>query len=108
MSLVVFTQMFGGTLFLAFAQTIFSRGLSTGLAKYAPTVNVRTVVEAGATGIKNVVKPEEVTGVLKAYNLAINHDFYLAAGSAVAFFACSWGMGWHSIKKKKEVAEQEV
>jgi hypothetical protein len=106
MSLVVFSQTFGGTLFLTFAQTVFSHGLVTGLQKYAPTVNTQTVVTAGATAIRDVVGPEEVAGVLEAYNLAINDNFYLAAGAAVGLFVCSWGMGWHSIKKKKDVAPE--
>ncbi len=86
-------------MFLTFAQTIFSHGLVSGLEKYAPTVDAQTLVAAGATAIRKVVKPEEVAGVLEAYNLAINHNFYLAAGAAVGTFVCCWGMGWHSIKK---------
>lgn len=101
MSLVVFSQTFGGTIFLTIAETIFSHGLISGLEKYAPTVDVQTVVAAGATAIREVVKPEEVAGVLEAYNLAINHDFYLAAGAALGILVCCWGMGWHSIKEKK-------
>jgi hypothetical protein len=91
-------------MFLTFAQTIFSHGLAIGLKEYAPTVDPQTVVTTGVTAIRNALKPEEVVGVIEAYNLAINHSFYLAAGAAVAMFVCSWGMGWHSIKKKKVVA----
>jgi hypothetical protein len=40
-ALVVFSQTLGGAIFLAFAQTIFSHSLVTGLAEYAPTVSVR-------------------------------------------------------------------
>lgn len=93
-------------MFLAFAQTIFSHGLVTGLKKYAPTVDAQAVVTAGATAIGKVAKPDEIAGVLESYNLAINHIFYLSAGASVAMFACCWGMGWHSVKKKKEVAPE--
>jgi hypothetical protein len=106
MSLAVFSQTFGGAMFLSFAQTIFSHGLVVGLKEYAPTVDAQTVVTTGATAIRNVIKAEEVAGVVEAYNLAINHNFYLGAGAAVAMFVCSWGMGWHSIKKKKVVAPE--
>lgn len=100
MSLVAFTQTFGGTLFLTFAQTIFNRGLVDGLKRFAPTVNAQAVIDAGASGIRQVVKPDELGGVLEAYNLAINHNFYLAAAAGVATFIFCWGMGWHSVKKK--------
>jgi hypothetical protein len=106
MSLVVFSQTFGGTLFLTFAQTIFSHSLISGLKKYAPTVDPHTVITAGVTSIRKVLKPEEIVGVVDAYNLAINHEFYLAAGASVGAFLFSWGIGWHSIKKKKTAAPE--
>jgi hypothetical protein len=108
MSIVVFSQTFGGTIFLTFAQFIFSHGLVNGLKKFAPTVDVQTVIDAGATAVRQVVKPEELTGVLKAYNVAINHAFYLSAGCAVGTLVFCWGMGWHSIKKKKTPVVPEV
>ena len=108
MALIVFTQTFGGTLFLTFAQTIFSHSLVNGLKEYAPTVDVQTVLTAGASAIRQVVKPEEVMGVLQAYNKAINHNFYLSASASVATFAFCWGMGWHKISKKRAVVTPEA
>ena len=105
MSLVTFCQTFGGTLFLTFAQTIFNHSLAEGLDKFAPTVNPQEVINAGASAIRQVVKPEEVEGVLKAYNLGFDRNFYLSAGAALGTFIFCWGMGWHSIKKKKVVSE---
>lgn len=106
MSLIVFSQTFGGSLFLAFAQTIFSHSLVSGLKSYAPTVDAQIVIAAGATGIRHTVKPGEIMGVLEAYNVAINHCFYLAAGAAVGTFVFAWGMGWHRITKKKVVTPE--
>lgn len=103
MSIIAFCQTFGGTLFLSFAQTIFSRSLVEGLKKFAPTVNSQAVITAGASAIRQVVKPEEVLGVLEAYNLGINRNFYLAAGGSAGTFVFCWGMGWYHIKKKKVV-----
>ncbi|KAL3426835.1 efflux pump [Phlyctema vagabunda] len=101
MSLIVFCQTFGGSLFLAFAQTIFNSGLIHGLRKHAPDVNPEVVITAGATAFRKVVAPEEIPGILEAYNLAINHNFYLAAGAGCGILLFAWGMGWQSIKKKK-------
>jgi hypothetical protein len=106
MSLVVFSQTFGGSLFLTFAQTIFGHSLISGLKKYAPAVDPQTVITAGVTSIREAVKPEEIVGVVEAYNLAINHNFYLAAGASVGTFVFAWGMGWYSIKKKKTVTPE--
>ncbi|CZR65599.1 related to MFS multidrug transporter [Phialocephala subalpina] len=106
MSLVAFFQTFGGALFLAFAQTIFSRSLVDGLKKFAPTVDAQTVITAGASAIRQVVKPEDIPGVLKAYNLGVNRNFYLAVGASAGTFLFSWGMGWSSVKKKKNVTPE--
>jgi hypothetical protein len=104
MSLIAFSQTFGGAIFLSFAQLIFSQGLNSGLAKYAPTVVSETVIVAGATAFRHVVTEQQLPGVVKAYSVAVSHTFYLATGCAAAWFCFSWGMGWYSIKKKKEEA----
>ena len=103
MALAVFCQTFGGSLFSTIAQTLFSQGLSSGLEKYAPAVDAESVIAAGASAFRQVVNPDQLVGVLRAYSLAVSHTFYLAAGStAVMFFFC-WGMGWHKIAKKNVV-----
>jgi hypothetical protein len=106
MALIMFFQTFGGSLFLTFAQTIFDRRLVVDLREYAPTVDPQTVVEAGATAIRQVVKPEQLMGVLEAYSKAINDNFYLAAGASAATFCFAWGIGWKKISKKKVVAPE--
>lgn len=109
MSVVVFAQTFGGALFLTFAQTIFNHGLVDGLAKYAPNIDPVTVTTAGANGIRKVLSPEDVPGVVEAYNSAINHDFYLAASASACAFVFAFGIGWRNIKKKKPtVPESKV
>lgn len=109
MAVVTFSQQFGGGLFLAFGQTVFSDGLVDGLAKFAPSVDAKIVIAAGATAVRNVVSKTDLRSVLEAYNLAVNHCFYLAAGcSAVTFFA-AFGMGFGRVKKaEKKVAPAEV
>ncbi|KAH0005568.1 putative MFS transporter, partial [Aureobasidium melanogenum] len=99
MSLLIFSQTFGGALFLAFAQTVFNTGLSSALKKYAPEVATETVLAAGATGVKNAVPKAVLPQVLQAYSVAINHVFYLGAGAAAAATIVCLGMGMHSIKK---------
>jgi len=106
MSLVVFCQNFGGALFLSVDQTAFSNSLSSNLHKYAPEVDSSAVIEAGATGFRNVVNDSSVTGVIMAYSKATNNVFYVGVGAAVGAFIFCWGMGWKSIKKPKVVAPE--
>jgi len=103
MSIMMVAQTFGGALFITFGQTIFSAGIKTALPKFAPSVNVREVIEAGATHFRDVVKKENLLGVVLAYNEAVNHVFYLVTATGVLVFVFSWGLGWKSVKKQKVI-----
>ena len=103
MSLMVFSQTFGGALFLAVADTDFTSSLVKVLTNISPPVDVQAIVEAGATGFRAVTSNEELPSVLIAYNEAVRNTFYLGAGATVASFAFSWGLGWKSVKKPKVV-----
>ena len=105
MALMMFSQTFGGALWLSIAETIFSRGLLDGLRQFAPAVNAQAVVAAGATGFRQIISPADVLGVLRAYALAVDRVFYLAVGVSVGAFAFSWGIGWRKIKKEKKKPE---
>jgi hypothetical protein len=105
MALVMSSQTFGGGLFLAFAQVIFSHSLVDGLAEFAPSVNAQTVIEAGATAVRNVVNAADLPSVLEAFNLGVNHCFYLAAACSAVTFVAAFGMGFGSVKKKKAVGK---
>jgi hypothetical protein len=98
MSLVIFAQTLGGALFLTFAETVFTNGLVQGLATYTPEISAQTVINAGATAVREVVPSSSLAGVLLAYDQAISHTFYLAAAAAVATFVFCWGMGWKGAK----------
>jgi hypothetical protein len=106
MSLVIFAQTFFSSLFLSFAQTAFTNGLTDALPKFAPGVDVQAVVKAGASAFRTVVPAAFLPGVLLAFNQAVSHVFYLITGSVVGGFISSWGMGWKSIKKPKVVAPE--
>jgi hypothetical protein len=103
MSLVMFSQAFGGAICLAFAETIFSNSLKSTLVQYAPSVNPGAVIAAGGTAIQNVVKETELAGVLLAYSRSVDRVFYLAAGAGVGWFCFAWGMGWKDVRKRPVV-----
>jgi hypothetical protein len=101
MAFLQFCQNFGGSLWLSFAETAFDTGLANGLPSYAPGVSADKVASVGVSGIRSMIAPADVGGVIMAYNTAIQHVFYLVAGTAAAAFILSWGLGWKSVKKPK-------
>lgn len=106
MAVLIFCQTFGGSLFLALSQTTFTNSLGKALITFAPDVDVNTLLIAGASAVRDVVDPGSLKGVLLAYNQALNQVFYLTAGTAVASFVFSWGMGWKNVKKEKKAASE--
>ncbi|KAK2059573.1 major facilitator superfamily transporter [Colletotrichum caudatum] len=100
MATLIFLQTFGSAVSLTVAAVIFSEGLGANLAKYAPSVDAKTVLDAGGTGFRTVVSQADLPGVLTAYSTSINEVFYLLAALGVVTFALAWGMGWVDIRKK--------
>lgn len=106
MAVLIFTQTFAGSLFLAFSQTAFTSGLGQALHTFAPHVDVETLLLAGASAVREVVPQGSLYGVLLAYNQAINHVFYITVGAAMASFVFCWGMGFKNMKKVKRVSPE--
>ena len=74
-SFIMFCQLLGGAVFVSFGQTIFSNQLRSGLAHFAPEVNVEAVFAVGATAFRTVVPQASVPGVILAYNQALTRIF---------------------------------
>ncbi|GAD91480.1 MFS multidrug transporter [Paecilomyces variotii No. 5] len=103
MSVLMFFQTLGGAITITIADTIFNNSLKTEIPRYAPSVNAKMVISAGATAIRDVVSKKDLPNVLLAYSKSFDHVFYFAAGLSVAFFCFAWGLGWKDIRKKKAV-----
>ncbi|KAL3264037.1 hypothetical protein ABHI18_001178 [Aspergillus niger] len=101
MAFLYFCQNFGGALWLSFASTVFNTGLANLLPIYAPDVSVSEVTSAGVSGMRSVIPHSSLNGVVIAYNDAIQHVFYMVAGTAGAAFVFSWGLGWKSVQKRR-------
>ena len=99
MSLIMFSQNFGGALFLGFSDTILTNSLRSLLKKDAPDVDIDAAVRAGAYRLRKVVPPASLPNVLKAYAGSVDRVFYMSAALAVGCFVVSWAMGWVDIRK---------
>ncbi|KAL6406284.1 MFS multidrug transporter [Ilyonectria robusta] len=97
---IMLGHIFGGAFSLSIAQTIFSNSLRTEIQYYAPEVNMRSIISAGATGIRKVASADSLPSILKAYSVAVNHVFYFTAAAGVCSFVFSRGLGWTDIRKK--------
>lgn len=101
MSILMFSQTLFGAVYLTFAHVVFSSGLESSLSKYAPNVNPVAVINAGATGIRDVAWDQDLTRVIKAYADGVDHVFYMAVALRICCVITSSGMGSKDVRKKK-------
>ncbi|KAI1293911.1 efflux pump [Xylaria venustula] len=99
MSLIVFSQTFGGSVFLTVANVVFTSELRTALSDLAPHVSADLIISTGATAFRSIVPMEDIPRVSQAYSKAVSAAFYLSAALAVVYLMFSWGMGWLDIRK---------
>ncbi|OHW97502.1 MFS multidrug transporter [Colletotrichum incanum] len=100
-SFVTFSQFMGSAVALAIGNAIFVGALKQELSRHSPNVDAAVVLEAGATGFRKMVSENELSGVLTAYVLSIDKEFYVSLALAIVSFCFSWGMGWKDVRSKK-------
>lgn len=97
----MFSQTLGGAVFISIAENLFSNHLLTNMLKNVPPMVAKQVQEAGATGIRDVVPPTWLPGVLSAYSDAITYCFYPGVGMASCAIGGAMLVEWICIKGKK-------
>lgn len=109
-SLIMFTGMIFGALFLSFSATIFTQSLRQLIPLQDPGVDAAAIIEAGATGFRKILDPSEIAGILVAYSKSIDRVFYMITALTALSFFFAFGLGWKDIREKKtpETAEEKA
>ncbi|KAI0424152.1 efflux pump [Xylaria sp. FL1042] len=106
MSLIVFSQTFGGSVFLTVANVLFTSELRVALSEFAPQVSADLIINTGATAFRSIIPVEDIPEVLQAYSKAVSVAFYLSAALAVVYLMFSWGMGWLDVRNLRPYHEK--
>ena len=105
-SVVFFGQGLGGTVSVAVGQNLLDQKLISGISKIA-NIRPESVVDAGATNLRNVFSAQQLPLVLKAYNNALVTVFYVALGFSCASIFGALAVEWKSVKKAKAPKPEE-
>lgn len=103
-AMIMFAQTFGGALFIAVAQNVFTNRLLSNLLENVPTLDPAIVLSTGATSLKAAIAktdPSLVPAVLTAYNSALVQTFYVSVAMAALSIFGAIGTEWKSVKGKK-------
>ncbi|CCC09707.1 unnamed protein product [Sordaria macrospora k-hell] len=106
-TLLMFTQMLGTALVLAFANNIFAHSISMALEHIMSREEVEVLIRNGTIGLSS--KPEDrenlekmgdlLKYVMRAYLEGVHNVFYLAAGFGVLAVVSAFFLGWKDIRR---------
>ncbi|KAH8896158.1 MFS general substrate transporter [Thozetella sp. PMI_491] len=101
-SIVFFFQTLGASLSLSAAQCAFDNTLISTLPSLAPGVDVGLVLRTGATEIRSVFPPEQVSGILLAYLAGLKVVWAIAIACSGCGFVVSLLGSWEKLYQKKK------
>lgn len=100
---VQFFQSFGGTVFIAVAQSVFQNGIINNLVRDAPGISPELIINSGASDIRQVLtnmgREDATNAVLGAYTLGLRNTFYISAAAAGCTFLTACCFEWRKIQK---------
>ncbi|ROW03612.1 hypothetical protein VPNG_07165 [Cytospora leucostoma] len=88
MAFLVWCQYIGPAIFLALYNTVFDTSLKSQLREQASNADAAAIIDAGATGFRSIVEPQDLRGVLRAYTNSLDNVFYLVAGAGAVSWLC--------------------
>ncbi|CAK5276004.1 unnamed protein product [Mycena citricolor] len=100
-AVVMFANTLGGALFVAVAQSAFTSSLVSRLVLAVPGVKPEAVLQAGATNLKDTVRPGLLADVLVEYNASLAMSFWVAMVLGAIAFLGSCAIEWKSVKARK-------
>jgi len=83
---------------------VLKNSLINRIASEIPNFNPQMIINAGATGIRDIANPQILPLILEAYNTAVKHVFIVSIVTAALSFLTSFGFEWKSIKGKNLAA----
>lgn len=103
--MIMFFQMLGGALAPSVGQNLFTDGLLRSLNK-VQGIDVTAVVEAGASGFREIVPQERLNAVVDAFNSALRNVFWVALATPALSWITSWAMEWRQLPDSKRQVTQ--
>lgn len=86
---------------MSVSENTLENKLISGIKTLAPSVDPESIVNSGATNIKNVVSGETLSQVIQAYNNALTESFLVALVPACFCILGTVAIKWKNIKGKQ-------
>ena len=103
--MAMFSQTFGGALFVSVAQNVFNNRLIEQLANLAKSgvkaVDPDIILHIGATSLKKAIPANVLPLVQEAYNTALTETWYIAVAMVCVSTIGAIFVEWKSVKGMK-------
>ncbi|RMD41907.1 hypothetical protein DV735_g3200, partial [Chaetothyriales sp. CBS 134920] len=100
-AIAMFTQNFGGALFVSVAQNVFNNRLVSELVEDAKGLDPSIILHVGATSLADAIPAEFLPGVREAYNTALTETFYISVAMVCLSAIGAAFVEWKSVKGMK-------
>lgn len=106
---VVACQSLGGAIFVSVGNTLLQDHLlDANNAQAIPGVNIRSIIELGATQFRHVVPAGSLPALIMLYNRALQGALIAAVPLTGCAFLCSLCMEWKSVRRQPPTQEVGV
>lgn len=106
-AIMFFAQQLGSIIFIAISQNVFLDDLLKNLGNIA-NHDASSIVNAGATDLRDIVGVDDLVTVIQAYNNALVKIFDVSTASICLLVLSAATMEWRSIKKTPGQRTEEV
>ncbi|CAI7581357.1 unnamed protein product [Penicillium glandicola] len=99
-AIVIFMQNLAGSVFSAIAQNVFQNQLAKSVQTLAPSVNPKSILDAGTGDLSDRFPSDVLPSILQAYNTAVTDTFYVGVAAASLSVFGAFIVRWNvSVKK---------
>jgi MFS family permease len=102
-AMCLFYQHVGGSLAVPAAQSIFTNLLLKNLPTYAPGVNSQLITSLGAADFRDVIAPDQLDGVLRAYMQGLKGVFTLATALLAVSVPFVFFVKWEKLRVDEKI-----
>lgn len=102
MTILTFTQLMGGTIFVTVSQTVLLNKMIVGLTGKVSGFDPSAIANEGVTSLRKLVPANELDLVLEVYNQALQSIWYVGLALVCLVFVASWGFEWKSVRAPKK------
>ncbi|KAJ5181268.1 Major facilitator superfamily domain general substrate transporter [Penicillium cf. griseofulvum] len=101
-AVATFAQTLGGAIFISVGQNVSQNEFAQAMHLEDPAMGIAEVLAAGTTTLRKNLPAEQLPAVLRAYNTAITHAFYVGVALAALSLLGTIALEWKSVNRARD------